>query len=408
MKKILHFFIIITLLTFNQIYSQSPTCDTASGICSGQGGPYNNTNTTTPGGNAAGYGQVNCLFSTPYPAWFYMQVGTSGSMDFTLIQTTSGNSDVDFALWGPFNSLNNVCDNLSGFSPGYTGPVNLVDCSYSGSATENINITNGVHGEYYILLVTNFGQQPGTYTINQTGGTGSLSCDIVCGVDLGPDELYCSTTINNTTLTATFNQEPTLAGTPTYEWYLDGVLQTTTTTNTLNVTQNGTWEVRVVRPGCSDLAIDQIEVAFTSEPVLNTPVDLIGPNNDCSPVFDLTSVIPAMLSPASPSDFDVYFYLSLFGPGGSLAGNYASAIPNPTAFTPNPVGNTTIYVRVENDLNPTCAEFTEFQVIVNCGIVIVQPSDLYACDDISNDGFEIFDLTSQSATVLGTNNPSNY
>ncbi|NHN28193.1 hypothetical protein FIA58_021185, partial [Flavobacterium jejuense] len=37
-----------------------------------------------------------------------------------------------------------------------------------------------------------------------------------------------------------------------------------------------------------------------------------------------------------------------------------------------------------------------------------QPSDLYACDDISNDGFEIFDLTSQSATVLGTNNPSNY
>ena len=98
MKKITQIFL---FLFFSLSYSQSPTCETASAICSGQGGPYNNTNTTTAGGNAAGYGTVDCLISTPYPAWFYMQVGQSGSMDFTLLQTvTSGNPDVDFALWG--------------------------------------------------------------------------------------------------------------------------------------------------------------------------------------------------------------------------------------------------------------------------------------------------------------------
>lgn len=208
MKKIL-----LTILLFSSVllFSQSPTCESASAICSGQGGPYNNTNNTTPGGNSGGYGTVNCLFSTPYPAWFYMQVGVSGSMDFTLVQTVvSGNPDVDFALWGPFTSLNNYCDNLFGYSAGYTGPNNVVDCSYSGSATETINIPGATAGQYYILLVTNYGQQPGSYTINQTGGTGSLSCEIVCGVDLGPDQLFCNSTVSSYTMTATFNQAPTI------------------------------------------------------------------------------------------------------------------------------------------------------------------------------------------------------
>lgn len=49
MKKIL-----LTILLFSSVllFSQSPTCESASAICSGQGGPYNNTNNTTPGGNS--------------------------------------------------------------------------------------------------------------------------------------------------------------------------------------------------------------------------------------------------------------------------------------------------------------------------------------------------------------------
>ena len=75
--------IFFLFLSLNLTYAQSPTCSTASAMCSGQGGPYNNTNTGTTGGNQTGYGPVTgcggsnslgnngSLGLTPRPAWFY-------------------------------------------------------------------------------------------------------------------------------------------------------------------------------------------------------------------------------------------------------------------------------------------------------------------------------------------------
>ncbi|MFB9095198.1 hypothetical protein ACFFVF_01605, partial [Flavobacterium jumunjinense] len=403
MKRILYLFLLI--ITFNNIYSQSPTCDTASAICSGSVAPFPNST------GVASLGTIGCLNTTPNPAWFYFQVGTSGNFNFSLHQGNNApaynNQDVDFIVWGPFTGPN--CTDLFEYSPGAT-VNNIAACSYSVSAVENFSL-NGVNaGEFYVLLVTNFSNNPGFIQLDLlNSSTATTDCDIVCGVDLGPDQLFCSSTITSTTLTATFNQAPTTPGTPTYEWYLGtpAVLQTTTTTNSLTVSQSGTWEVRVTRPGCSDVATDQVDVYFSSPPVLNTPPDLIGAMNDCAPVYDLTSVIPAMVAPENPADFNVSFYLDLFDSfsGGTTVPTY---IANPTAYTPNPLADTTIYVRVEDVNNSACAEFIEFQVIINCGVIIVQPSDMVVCDDPSNDDFEIFDLTSQDATVIGSNNPALY
>ena len=33
---------------------------------------------------------------------------------------------------------------------------------------------------------------------------------------------------------------------------------------------------------------------------------------------------------------------------------------------------------------------------------------MVVCDDVSNDGLSIFDLTTQTATILGSNNPANF
>ena len=204
----LFFRIFFLVISFHLTYSQSPTCATASAMCSGQGGPYNNTNTTTPGGNQTGIGAITgcgtsnahgnngSLSLTPRPAWFYYTVGQSGPIVLNLVQTSTSGApiDVDFALWGPFNTTNlaNICNSLSGVvGSTYTGPCNLVDASYSISANENIHIPNGISGEVYLLLVTNFNGSAGTYTINQTNatapGAGQISCDRVCGIDLGPD-----------------------------------------------------------------------------------------------------------------------------------------------------------------------------------------------------------------------------
>ena len=63
-------------------------------------------------------------------------------------QTAAGSGiDVDFALWGPYNSLAAGCG-------GGTFPVGSpIDCSYSAAAQETASIPNAQVGQFYILLL---------------------------------------------------------------------------------------------------------------------------------------------------------------------------------------------------------------------------------------------------------------
>jgi gliding motility-associated-like protein len=56
----------------------------------------------------------------------------------------------------------------------------------------------------------------------------------------------------------------------------------------------------------------------------------------------------------------------------------------------------TIFVRLEytNDLN--CYTITEFELIVSSNPIFNDPSAMFLCDDISNDGFETFDLSEKA------------
>ncbi|UGS24381.1 T9SS type B sorting domain-containing protein [Flavobacterium channae] len=346
MKKLL---LLLVLFGFTTTIAQvtSPTCDSAQAMCSGNQGPFNNV-TGTPS-----FGNLGCLGSTPNPAWFYLQVGTSGNIDMTLFQTSnaSGNGiDVDFIMWGPFNTLNNICNNLALYSPGYTGPNNVVDCSYSASATEQVNIAGAVAGQYYMLLVTNFSGQAGTYTLNQTGGTGGLSCSIVCGVTLGPDRILCGSA-TNVTLTANFLQAPSAAGSPVYSWFLDGVFQYTTTTNTTTVTQNGVWSVSVTRPGCSDIATDDVLVNIVGAVPYNDIGPFSSPAGECDPIFDLTEYLDDLVAPNDPSSFTFEFTDGMTG----------NVITDPANYTTN--DDTTIIVLISAG---SCQELTTFDLFVDC------------------------------------------
>ena len=384
----LFFRIFLLLISFNLTYSQSPTCATASAMCTGQGGPYNNTYPGTPGGNQTGYGPITAcggsgslgnngsLGSTPRPAWFYYTIGQTGPIVLNLQQFDAAGVgiDVDFALWGPFpnNNLANICNSLSGF-PGttYTGPCNLVDASYNSTYNETIHIPNAQVGQIYLLLVTNYSNNPtqGTYTINQTNtstpGAGQISCNVVCGIDLGPDRLFCDSSVTSLTLLANFNQAPTSTGSPIYSWSLYNgtsfVFQTTTTTNTLPVSQEGVWKVSVQRPGCTDLAEDQIEIKFDAPPVLNTASNLLAPVGACSHTFNLTSIATGLTAPALPSSYTIRYYLN---EDDCYAGN-SNFITNPTSYTVTTT--TTIYVRVQNLDNAICADATKsFDLVIQC------------------------------------------
>jgi hypothetical protein len=148
-------------------------CATANSLCASIGVPFSNT---VNNGNAEP-GNYDCLGSQPNPTWFYIPISSSGPLSFQIEQNSSvnfdgGQEDVDFICWGPFANPTVACGNPSMMSPSYE-----VGCSYSTAAVENFTI-NAVAGQYYIMMVTNFSNQPGYIRITETSGatTGEIDC----------------------------------------------------------------------------------------------------------------------------------------------------------------------------------------------------------------------------------------
>jgi hypothetical protein len=127
-----------------------------------------------PAGVNSGSGQAGayygCLGSTPNPAWYHLKIGTSGNIIITM--QSNPLRDIDFICWGPFTHPTDPC-------VAQLTQAKVVSCSYSSSATEIVTIPNGISGEYYILLITNFSNQPCNIGFSQTGGTGTTDCTIV-------------------------------------------------------------------------------------------------------------------------------------------------------------------------------------------------------------------------------------
>jgi gliding motility-associated-like protein len=239
------------------------SCGDSLPFCGNTGLTY--TNTT----GAPSYGNIDCLGTTPNPAWYFMQVNQSGTLTFQIAQTSTatGNGiDVDFVCWGPFTPAQyaTLCNNLYDYPDGNTGiPDNVVGCSYSAAPIENFTITGAVSGNYYMVLITNFSNQAGTVTFTQTNngqsGSGTTNCAIVCSVALGNDVVLCSN-VTSHTITATTQ------GATSYAWYFNG--STTPipgqTSSTLVVTQTGTYTC-TIQCGLNNSS-DTVLVTFGSAP----------------------------------------------------------------------------------------------------------------------------------------------
>ena len=106
-----------------------------------------------------------------------------GNLTFNIVQNSSpdfngAGLDVDFIAYGPFTSTDS-CDELTA--------ANTIACSYSPNFIENFSIINAQPGEIYILLITNFSNQPGYIQLEQTNsgntGAGSTDCSIVTNLN---------------------------------------------------------------------------------------------------------------------------------------------------------------------------------------------------------------------------------
>jgi uncharacterized repeat protein (TIGR01451 family) len=162
----------MSLRTFSNCNLAS-NCIMANSLCNALGIPFSNsvnTQITEPG---ASYG---CLGSHPNPTWFYLPVSNPGAINLMVQQNSSiafnANAfDVDYIVYGPYTSPTAPCYNQ-------LTPDKIVSCSYSSAATEYPAIPNALPGQYYLLMTTNFSNQPGYIKISDigNGNSGGIDC----------------------------------------------------------------------------------------------------------------------------------------------------------------------------------------------------------------------------------------
>jgi gliding motility-associated-like protein len=176
------------------------------------------------------YMETGCLVVTPAPAWFLMQIENPGEL--VMIMKHSADQDIDFACWGPFSGntkrevLETLCSDVyqyleipyiitntealgswDYYSPTFRFDMNyptgtLVDCSFHTNSTEYCYIPHAQKGEWYLLLITNYSQYPGSINFNKVEGTATTDCKII--IDISNSGPVCE----GETLTLDVNNVP--------------------------------------------------------------------------------------------------------------------------------------------------------------------------------------------------------
>lgn len=160
-----------TTLACQGAYPNAASCTGANSLCDALGNPFLNSVGMLNSETGNNYG---CLFSQPNPTWFFLPVSQSGDINLKIEQSTNldfsvYNLDVDFVCYGPFSDPVSQCGTLS--------ESQIVDCSYSSSPVEEVNILNAQPGQYYLIMVTNFSNSSGYVRISDLGtGTGEIDC----------------------------------------------------------------------------------------------------------------------------------------------------------------------------------------------------------------------------------------
>ncbi|BAO55541.1 T9SS type B sorting domain-containing protein [Nonlabens marinus] len=134
-------------------------------------------------------------------------------------------------------------------------------------------------------------------------------------------------------------------------------------------------------------------------PAPNPPNDLLV----CDTVgnmttVDLTQNTAVMLAGQPASSFQVIYYNQSMD-----AASGTNPITNPNTY-PAATTSAIIYATV-TDISTGCVVVLDFQVAINKAIFNAA-SDLVVCDDPSNDGIELFDLTQQINQIIGTQSSS--
>ncbi|MBQ0738617.1 gliding motility-associated C-terminal domain-containing protein [Aquimarina celericrescens] len=354
------------------------TCEDVAPFCA----PFDNAGNPEPLVFANGYYYLQeftaedgpdygCLGSEPNPAWFYLQVDQTGDLEFEIVQNTAfdGNGnpigdqlDVDFIVYGPFSELDGNCGDLTS--------ANIVDCSYSASAVEDMILPGADAGDIYLVLITNFNQSPGYISLVQTNygesGGGTTDCTIL-------DETVYGCEGEDLVLTSQFLTQSA------YTWYVYNedtdqfeFLSQGDEDAGYNLTVNEEGIFRLISFDSAGIPVEEeFTVVFSPSPVVD-----LGPDDSLCDVTDLTlDATPANASEFGP-DVEYIWYLD----GVEIAGetNATIIITDEGTYSVEVIGTV-----LDDSGNPvddsTCAGTDEVE-ISNADFTVSLGDDQVLCD----------------------------
>ena len=269
-------------LNFKSLCQLAPGLTCAEAGCSTSGSYTNSTGIPS-------MGNWGCLGSTPNAGWMSFGISTSGSVHLLLTQTNAAGTliDVDFALYGPFSSASAGCP-IDATTP-------QVDCSYSGSGTENIDIASAQAGQVYLLLVTNFNGGSGTISIQSNladNPTGQIDCSVNFSLTTTTTPAKCGLPNGSVTITPSGGFAPY-----TYTITPPAGIPSTSSIPTFNDLTPGIYSVQVnSSPNPSGAIISAITGNFTIAEIL--PMNLVIANQQnvtCNSASDGTATITVTL-----------------------------------------------------------------------------------------------------------------
>ncbi len=171
-------------------------------------------------------------------------------------------------------------------------------------------------------------------------------------------------------------------------------------TNTL---QQETLYVRIennLNQNC--FATTTLIIKVIQQPTISTVTNYLicdDSTNDGIALFDLNTKTNEILNGQSPLTFQVNYYYNFLD-----AQNGLNAIVNPI----NTSNNQDIYFSISAIGNSNCKVISSFKLIVSTQPIANPSSPIILCDDVSNNGKEIFNLSSNNPSILGSQNPSNF
>ncbi len=390
MKKHITILTVVGVLLFFNAkgYSQASSCAEVEPFCAGADTlVFQNTANGTIAEAGPDYG---CLGSTPNPAWFYLRIDNGGTLNFKISQNTSQDFsgtdlDVDFIAYGPFNDTSQ-CDNLTA--------ANTIACSFLPDAVENFTISNAVAGQLYILLITNFSENPGWIRLQQTNvgenGAGLTDCSILDSF-LGPDVDACVGEV--------ITLDGTTEGATSYRWFVDTGsgfnLIPGETGATLSVTTSGTYQVEASDDMNSDT--DEVVVTFHELPVINSSITLQQCDDDTDGItnFNLQEA-ESLITNDLPTPVFTYHLTQ------SDADANTNALDNLSSFS-NATANR-VYVRVENQQG--CYSVAEVNLQVSATeipsnfMVTFNECDTDLIDGDDTNGITTFDFSSATNSII--------